>query len=90
VTDPASAASDPVGSVAEEAVKLFRALSSPHADGDSGAAHVCTATWCPVCQVVGFVKDNPEAVTQLSQSAALFTRSLRDLIDSALTPREES
>jgi hypothetical protein len=83
-----SAASDRVGSVAEEAFKLFRALTG-EATG-AGEQHVCTATWCPVCQVVGFVKDNPEAVAQLSESAALFTRSLRDLIDTAMTPKEES
>jgi len=93
VTQTDSAASDSsserVGSVAEEAFKLFRALAGDASAGDE-QPHVCTATWCPVCQVVGFVKDNPEAVEQFSQSAAQFTRSLRDLIDTAMTPKEES
>lgn len=88
-----SAASDPVGSVAEEAFKLFRAMASqPHADADDtdDAGHVCTNSWCPVCQVAGFVRDNPEALAKVSESAAQLTRSLRELIDTALTPREET
>jgi hypothetical protein len=89
------AASEPVGSVAEEAFKLFRAMASqPHADAaaDTGdaAPHVCTTTWCPVCQVAGFVRDNPEALAKVSESAAQLTRSLRELIDTAMTPREET
>jgi hypothetical protein len=79
-----------VGSVAEEAFKLFRAMASqPHAETDD-AGHVCTNSWCPVCQVAGFVRDNPEALSKVSESAAQFTRSLRELIDTALTPREET
>ncbi|KAA1399761.1 hypothetical protein [Aeromicrobium ginsengisoli] len=87
-----SAASEPVGSVAEEAFKLFRAMASqPHAatDGDA-ATHVCTNAWCPVCQVAGFVRDNPEALAKVAESAAQLTRSLRELIDTALTPRDET
>ena len=86
-----SAASDPVGSVAEEAFKLFRAMASqPKAETDDSASHVCTTSWCPVCQVAGFVRDNPEALAKVSESAAQLTRSLRELIDTALTPREET
>jgi hypothetical protein len=85
-----SAHSDRVGSVAEEAFKLFRTMASqPHAETD-GADHVCTTTWCPVCQVAGFVRDNPEALAKVSESAAQLTRSLRELIDTALTPRDET
>ncbi len=90
-SDPTDA--DPVGSVAEEAFKLFRAMASqPHAarrDSDS-EPHVCTTTWCPVCQVAGFVRDNPDALAKVSESAAQLTRSLRELIDTAMTPREET
>ncbi|KRC63421.1 hypothetical protein ASE12_00800 [Aeromicrobium sp. Root236] len=89
----ADAASEPVGSVAEEAFKLFRAMASQPqtgAQGDDSATHVCTNTWCPVCQVAGFVRDNPEALAKVSESAAQLTRSLRELIDTALTPREET
>jgi hypothetical protein len=84
--------SDAVGSVAEEAVKLLRALGAqqqPGAATDEPAEHVCTATWCPLCQVVGFVKDNPEAVAQVTSAAAVLTRALRDIVDAALTPQEE-
>lgn len=86
-----SAASDPVGSVAEEAFKLFRAMASqPHTDTDDSPEHVCSNAWCPVCQVAGFVRDNPDALAKVSESAAQLTRSLRELIDTALTPREET
>jgi hypothetical protein len=86
-----SAHADRVGSVAEEAFKLFRAMASqPQASPDETATHVCTNSWCPVCQVAGFVRDNPEALAKVSESAAQLTRSLRELIDTALTPREET
>lgn len=82
--------SEPVGSVSEEAFKLFRALSSSSAEPKSDEPHVCTATWCPVCQVVGLVRDNPDAIAQVSASAAAFAKSLRDLVDSAKpTPPED-
>ncbi len=81
-------ASEPVGSVSEEAFKLFRALSSTGttdgAEAETSKPHVCTATWCPVCQVVGLVRDNPDAVAQVSSAAAAFAKSLRDLVDSAV------
>lgn len=96
-TGPAAAdpeSTEPVGSVAEEAFKLFRALSVealPHGDPKAGqSAHVCTTTWCPVCQAVGFVRDNPEAIGRLSESAASFARTLREVLDSAASARETS
>jgi len=80
-----------VGSVAEEAFKLFRTMASqPNAETGDGGHHVCTTSWCPVCQVAGFVRDNPDALAKVSESAAQLTRSLRELIDTALTPREET
>jgi hypothetical protein len=90
VTEP-DPTTEPVGSVAEEAFKLFRAMAAhPDADASGSTSHVCTTTWCPVCQVVGFVHDNPDAVAQVTESAAQLTRSLRDLIATALTPRNDS
>lgn len=83
MTDP-----EPVGSVAEEAFKLFRAMASSPATEES-AEHVCSTAWCPVCQVVGFVRDNPDAVSAVTQSATALARSLRDLVDTALAPQEE-
>ncbi len=79
---------EPVGSVAEEAFKLFRAVASSSDDEDAG--HVCSTTWCPVCQVVGFVRENPEAVASVTDSAAQLARSLRDLVEAALTPQEDT
>lgn len=89
MTEPDST-TEPVGSVAEEAFKLFRAMASQQQADEDVTTHVCTTTWCPVCQVVGFVRDNPEAVAKVSESAAQLSRSLRDLIDTALTPRDDS
>jgi hypothetical protein len=85
VTEP-----EPVGSITEEAFKLFRAMNSAGQanDAEESSTHVCSTSWCPVCQVVGFVHDNPEALAQVSQSAAALARSLRDLLDAALTPEE--
>jgi hypothetical protein len=82
VTDPES-----VGSLGEEAVRLLRAFAEssssgrPDADGEQpGAAHVCTTAWCPVCQVVGFVKEHPEVVEQVADSAIQMVRSVRDVL----------
>ncbi len=81
-------ASEPVGSVSEEAFKLFRALSAPSTEPKTDEPHVCTATWCPVCQVVGLVRDNPDAIAQVSAAAAAFAKSLRDLVDSAVPTKD--
>lgn len=89
-----SAGAEPVGSVAEEAVKLLRAMSGSSgssasdsaASGSETSDHVCSTTWCPVCQVVGFVRDNPDAVAAVTRSATDLARSLRDLVDTALSP----
>lgn len=92
--EPPSEDAEPVGSIAEEAFKLFRAMSpgmaeaSDHAASDHAASdHVCTTAWCPVCQVVGFVRQHPDAVASVTQSAAGLARSLRDLVDAALAPQ---
>ena len=80
--------SEPVGSVSEEAFKLFRALSSASTTADAetekAEPHVCTTSWCPVCQVVGLIRDNPDAVAHVSAAAAAFAKSLRDLVDAAV------
>ena len=81
-------ADEPVGSVAEEAFKLLRALA-PDSGSATAGDHQCTTAWCPVCQVVGFVRTHPEAVATVTHSAAAFARSVRDLVDTALAPQEE-
>ena len=88
MTETGANTSEPVGSVAEEAFKLFRALAADKTSSGS-AEHVCTATWCPVCQVVGFVRDNPDAIASVTRSATDLARSLRDLVETALTPEEK-
>jgi hypothetical protein len=84
IDPPPSVDGEPVGTLAEEAIKLFRAVAP---GGDDVSGHVCSAAWCPVCQVVGFVRENPEAIDSVRQSAADLARSLRDLVDAALTPQ---
>ena len=84
--------SEEVGSIAQEAFKLFRALtvSAPAAEdgGSARAEHVCSTAWCPVCHVVGFVRENPEAIASVTRSAADLARSMRELLDTALAPQE--
>jgi hypothetical protein len=82
-------ADDEVGSLGQETLKLLRALAveGQHhepADGDPGSSHVCTTTWCPVCQVVGYVKANPDVVDEVAQAAVHLARTLRDAVDAAL------
>lgn len=88
---------EPVGSIAEEAFKLFRTMSSSSSSSASAneavnethTDHVCSTSWCPVCQVVGFVRDNPEAIASVTSSAAGLARSVRDLVETAMSPREK-
>jgi len=102
--DASTTTDDPeaVGSVAQEAFKLFRAVTAASADPDGphhehGAGHdhladhdhECTTAWCPVCRVVGLVRDNPDAIASVKRSATDLARSLRDLVDVALAPEEK-
>ncbi|WP_456698079.1 hypothetical protein [Aeromicrobium sp. P5_D10] len=81
--------SEEVGTIAEEAFRLFRAVTSGGDSGEHASEHVCPTSWCPVCQVVGFVQHNPEALAAVTQSAVAFAKSVRDLVDVALAPQEE-
>ncbi|MRJ77820.1 hypothetical protein GEV29_14850 [Aeromicrobium sp. SMF47] len=84
---------EPVGTIAEEAFKLFRAVTGGSEESASGAGgsdgHTCSTTWCPICQVADVLRDHPEAVASVTQSAAALARSLRDLVDTALAPQEK-
>ena len=71
----------------DEFLLLLPRVPAPVAD--DGSTHVCTTAWCPVCQVVGFVRDHPEAIASVTHSAAQLARSLKDLVDTALAPQEE-
>src|SRR5689334_19321117 len=89
VADPES-----VGSLGEEAVRLLRAFAtssateSHHAGDGPEQSHVCTTTWCPVCQVVGFVKEHPEVVEQVADSAIQMVRSVRDVLLDQASPTQ--
>lgn len=75
---------DAIGSVAEEAMKLIFALS---ANGEHGE-HACSNSWCPLCQLVNHVRDNPEAIERVTQSAATLARSVRDLIEQVVPSKD--
>ncbi|WP_156366910.1 MULTISPECIES: hypothetical protein [unclassified Aeromicrobium] len=88
-------ADDEVGSLGQETLKLLRALAvdadttAPRRnDADAGSpdadAHVCTTSWCPVCQVVGFVKTNPDVVEEVAVAALHLARTVRDAFETAL------
>ena len=79
---------DAVGSVAEEAMKLIFALSTNGSGGDDKSSeHTCTNAWCPLCQMVNYVRDHPEAVERVTQSAADLARSVLHLIEQANPPK---
>jgi hypothetical protein len=76
--------SEPVGSVAEEAAKLFGAFSGwakEHGDGlssftDGLHEHVATGSpecaWCPICRTVTAIRQtSPEVMAHLSTAASL-------------------
>ena len=80
---------EPVGSVAEEAAKLFAVLQ------DAAGAHPVEedkhehklgpdCVWCPVCQLIHRVRNaSPETIEQLSSAAAHVLGSLRSLLEAA-------
>jgi hypothetical protein len=84
---------EPVGSVGEEAAKLFGALSgwaSEHArDVDE---HLATGTtecrWCPVCRTVHALRTaNPEVRAQLTTAAQSFLQAASTLLAAAVPPQ---
>lgn len=87
--DPST--NDPVGSVAEEAIKLLGALSSWAKDAtpdlehhlDTGAAE---CTYCPICRTVHVVRElRPEVKEQLVTAASTALQALSGLL-AAATP----
>ena len=87
-----AAGQDSVGSLAEETARLLHALASEArrtpTDGESpdGTGHVCTTGWCPICNVVGYIHENPEVVEQVTDAAVEFGRSLREMLERAVPP----
>jgi len=87
--DPST--NDPVGSVAEDAIKLLGALSSWAKDStpdlehhlDTGAAE---CTYCPICRTVHLVRElRPEVKEQLVTAASTALQALSGLL-AAATP----
>ena len=84
---------EPVGSVAEEAAKLFAVLQhDPAASSYQGAyqgafdGHKAgpECQWCPLCQLMRVVRQSgPETVEHLAASAAGVLSSVRTLLDAA-------
>lgn len=74
---------DAIGSVAEEAMKLVYALTTNNGSDSEKAEHVCTNGWCPLCQMVNYVREHPEAIEKVTQSAADLARSVLNLIEQA-------
>lgn len=87
---------EPVGTVAEEAAKLFAVLQAA-ADTHGGEHEAEPAAeeshehkagpdcvWCPVCQLINKVRNtSPETIEQLSTAAAHVLGSVRTLLESA-------
>ena len=97
---------EPIGSVAEEAAKLFAVLQQAATDpgGTTHAEELAEAhehklgpdcVWCPVCQLIHKVRNtSPETIEQLSAAAAQVLGSVRSLLeaanDAARQPREDA
>jgi len=75
-----------VGSVAEEAAKLFAALRKDDRHEHEGQGHRLgpECQWCPLCQLMYLVRHSgPETVEQLASAASGVLGSLRALLDAA-------
>jgi hypothetical protein len=91
-----------VGSVAEEAAKLFGAFSGwakEHGDGFSTFAddlheHLATGgpdcTWCPVCRTVTAIRDtSPEVRTHLTSAASSLMLAISEMLATHLPERDD-
>lgn len=88
---------EPVGSVAEEAAKLFAVLQNAASDepppADEKHEHKLgpDCVWCPVCQLIHRVRNtSPETIEQLSTAAAQVLGSLRSLLEAAADAARQS
>lgn len=76
-----------MGSVAEEATKLFEAMSSwAKGAAENVDEHLATGstecTICPVCQVISAVRGTrPEVVEHLADAAVSLVAALRAFVD---------
>jgi hypothetical protein len=76
-----------IGSVAEEAAKLFAALRrDDRHEHEGNQTHRLgpECQWCPLCQLMYLVRHSgPETVEQLASAASGVLGSLRSLLDAA-------
>ena len=80
-----------VGSVADEAAKLFASLNARLREQGAAAQETEPAEhtgdscrWCPLCQAIGFLRDtSPEVRAQVVASAGALMLALRQLLDEA-------
>ncbi|HET6562742.1 MAG TPA: hypothetical protein VFG72_12765 [Marmoricola sp.] len=73
---------EPLGTVGEEAAKLFSALQDWAHDADEHAAHAGTeCTWCPVCRTVNLVRQtSPEVKGHLAVAASSLLQAAAGLL----------
>jgi hypothetical protein len=94
---------EPIGSVAEEAAKLFAVLQNAadsggtahaeHEPADEKHEHKAgpECQWCPVCQLINKVRNtSPETIEQLSTAAAHVLGSVRSLLEAAAEAARQS
>jgi hypothetical protein len=102
-TDHTGATDDtePVGTLAEEAMKLFSAVVSqageptaedePADDAQPGSTHgpgeSCPHGGCPVCSTVEFVQDHPEVVAQVFSAGHELLKAMRSVVETAAADR---
>ncbi|SDJ13679.1 hypothetical protein SAMN05444157_1924 [Frankineae bacterium MT45] len=80
--------SEPLGSVADEAGKLFAAMQDWAAHNLGDASHIATGapecTWCPICQVIAVLRgDRPEVSEKIATAASAAVEALRAFLDAA-------
>ena len=92
MTDP----HEPIGSAAEEAAKLFGALSDWAHDVAGGVdQHLATGapecTYCPICRTVHFVREaSPEIRAHLATAAASLLQAAAGILNAVATPPTSS
>ena len=92
MAEPEATGEESVGSLAQETASLLHALAAEAGHGSTNDSpahhddHVCTTGWCPICQVVGYVHDNPEVVEQVTDAAVQFGRTVRDVLERTVPP----
>lgn len=65
--------------------------SQYHADtgSDTTHEHRCPHSWCPLCQLTEYMQNNPELISELTESASAFFASVRQVVEH-ISGKEES